>query len=84
MRILIYIILIFLLYRIIMAFLYPKKAPMQQKGKPVPQGDEMVLDPVCQSYYPKTEALRVRNGNEIIYFCSEECREIFLNKKGGS
>ncbi|MDP2683215.1 MAG: hypothetical protein Q8P28_10545 [Deltaproteobacteria bacterium] len=53
---------------------------MQQKGKPVPQGDEMVLDPVCQSYYPKTEALRVRNGNEIIYFCSEECREKFVKQ----
>ncbi|MEK7828703.1 MAG: transcriptional regulator [Deltaproteobacteria bacterium] len=84
MRILIYIILIFLLYRIIMAFLYPKKTPMPQKDKTVPQGDEMVLDPVCQSYYPKAEALRVRNGNEITYFCSEECRGKFLNKKGGS
>ncbi|MEK7689307.1 MAG: hypothetical protein AAB313_03500 [Deltaproteobacteria bacterium] len=57
---------------------------MPQKDKTVPQGDEMVLDPVCQSYYPKAEALRVRNGNEITYFCSEECREKFLNKKGGA
>ena len=73
MRILIYIILIFLLYRIARAFLFPQEPP-------VPQGDEMALDPVCQSYYPKSEALRVRNGNEIIYFCSEECREKFLKK----
>ena len=84
MKTLIYILLFFLLYRVVMAFLYPKKAPVQQKDKSVPQGDEMVLDPVCQSYYPKAEALRVRNGNEITYFCSEECRKIFLNKKGGS
>jgi len=24
--------------------------------------------------------LSIRNGNEIIYFCSEECREKFLKK----
>lgn len=83
MRIIIYIILIFLLYRIAKAFLFPKKTPAQQKNEPVLHGDETVFDPICQSYFPKTEALSVRNGNETTYFCSEECREKFLNKKGG-
>ncbi len=80
MRTLIYIILIFLLYRVVRAFLFPQKTHVPQKNKPVPQGDEMALDPVCQSYYPKAEALRVKNGNETTYFCSEECREKFLKK----
>jgi YHS domain-containing protein len=35
----------------------------------------MVLDPQCQSYLPKNEAL-VRGGN---YFCSENCARAFLS-----
>ena len=80
MRIIIYIMLIFLLYRIIKAFLFPQKIPMQQKNEPKLQGDEVVFDPVCQSYFPKDSALRVKNGNEMTYFCSEECREKFMKK----
>ncbi|MBI5047932.1 MAG: hypothetical protein HZB54_03130 [Deltaproteobacteria bacterium] len=80
MRLIIYIILIFLLYRIVRAVLFPKKTPIQQKNEPMLHGDETVLDPICQSYFPKAEALSVRNGNELTYFCSEECREKFLKK----
>ncbi len=78
MRIIIYIILIFLLYRIAKALLFPQKPSVKQKNEPVLRGDETAFDPICQSYFPKTEALTVRNGNEVTYFCSEECREKFL------
>jgi YHS domain-containing protein len=81
MRLIIYIILIFLLYRIARVLLFPKKTPIQQKNEPTLHGDETVLDPICQSYFPKDEALSVRNGNELTYFCSEECREKFIKSK---
>ena len=79
MRILLYIILFFILYRIVRSILFPKKRVFQQqKNEPKLQGDETVLDPVCQSYFPKEAALSVKKGNETIYFCSEECREKFI------
>lgn len=37
-------------------------------------GEPMVLDPQCQTYVPKSEAL-VRQGK---YFCSEECARRYL------
>ncbi|MGH7928739.1 MAG: hypothetical protein ACREQV_13195 [Candidatus Binatia bacterium] len=39
--------------------------------------DEMALDPQCQSYVPKGEAIEVA-GN---YFCSRECAERYLADK---
>ncbi|OGQ83783.1 MAG: hypothetical protein A3F90_04210 [Deltaproteobacteria bacterium RIFCSPLOWO2_12_FULL_60_19] len=37
-------------------------------------GEEMVLDPQCQSYLPKGSAL-LRGG---FYFCSEQCARLYL------
>ena len=47
-----------------------------------PRGDtaraeEMVLDPQCQSYLPKGEAI-FRGGH---YFCSEQCARLYLAPK---
>ena len=39
-------------------------------------GDEMVLDPQCQSYVPKREAIY----QEGKYFCSRECANLFLSR----
>ena len=44
------------------------------------QGEEMVLDPQCQSYVPKREAI-FQEGN---YFCSRECANLFLSHNAGS
>ena len=80
MRFILYLILFFLLYAIARAFLFPKKVIRQKRGNPDVAGEEMVFDPVCQSYFPKNAAFNTKNGNETVYFCSEECREKFLKK----
>jgi len=38
--------------------------------------EEMVLDPQCQIYVPKSEAF-LQNGK---YFCSQECARLFLSR----
>jgi Prokaryotic metallothionein len=38
--------------------------------------EEMVLDPECQSYVPKSEAV-MHSGK---YFCSEECARRYLSR----
>ena len=45
-----------------------------QKPDPAQLGEQMVLDPQCQTYVPKSEAV-TRYGK---YFCSEECAQRYL------
>lgn len=40
------------------------------------EAEEMVLDPQCQSYLPKGDAI-FRGGH---YFCSEECAKLYLSR----
>jgi len=42
--------------------------------KDVP-GEEMVKDPQCGVYLPKSSAVSCRLNGKSLYFCSEECRE---------
>jgi len=46
--------------------------------------DVLVEDPVCHKLVPKQQAIRLnsRKRNEIIYFCSEECCELFVRQEG--
>lgn len=40
------------------------------------EAEEMVLDPQCQSYLPKGDA--IFRGDH--YFCSEECAKLYLSR----
>ncbi len=40
------------------------------------EAEEMVLDPQCQSYLPKGDAI-FRGGH---YFCSEDCAKLYLSR----
>ena len=44
------------------------------------EGEEMVLDPQCQSYLSKREAV-YQQGK---YFCSRECANLFLSSRAGT
>ncbi len=44
--------------------------------KPDLEGEEMVLDPQCQSYIPKSDAI----GASGHYFCSRECAQLYLSR----
>ena len=39
-------------------------------------GEEMVLDPQCHSYIPKSDAI-TQSGR---YFCSQECARLYLTR----
>lgn len=43
---------------------------------------EMVQDPVCGTYVDKDSAITVRNGEQVLYFCSYECRKKYLEGRG--
>lgn len=49
-------------------------------NKPGIQASEMVQDPVCQVYIPKSGALTTVRSGITHYFCSRECLEKFKAK----
>ena len=46
------------------------------------EGD-MVRDRVCNTFLPRTRALTVDSGDGQQFFCSERCRQIYLERKAG-
>lgn len=42
---------------------------------------DMKRDPVCGIYIPISEAKKVKSGGEFYYFCSDKCREKFIELK---
>lgn len=47
-------------------------------GRPAERaGGELVRDPQCGTYVPKTRAMAVARGGVTTYFCSAACRDAF-------
>ena len=72
LRFLFFLLLFYLLYRIYFSTGGAKRpAGKRDDGA---RGEEMVLDPQCKSYLPKSEAML--RGDQ--YFCSERCAALYL------
>jgi len=55
--------------------------PADKSAAPEKEGEEMVLDPVCNSYIPLSSALSLYDEGRTRYFCTAECRDKFLASK---
>jgi hypothetical protein len=51
---------------------YRQAAPAQRRAL----GDELVKDPVCQTYIVKSRAVRRADAGGVRYFCSEQCARL--------
>ena len=51
---------------------------------PRPRGGELVRDRVCDTFLPGDRALVLRDGSQVLYFCSETCRDRHRNRARGS
>jgi hypothetical protein len=77
LRLLLFFFLVYIFYLAIKAYRLGRKTGTPTDRFPrASNGDEMVLDPQCQSYVPKGEAFR----QEGKYFCSRECARLFLSR----
>jgi hypothetical protein len=78
LRILFFILVAYVVYTALRAYLAARKAGNHKLSRAADKGgaDDMVLDPQCRTYVPKSEALW-REGN---YFCSGECARLFLSR----
>lgn len=78
--ILLRLIIIFLICYIVLSALKSifgaSKIRSADREKFTEEGEEMVLDPQCQSYVPKGSAV-VESGK---FFCSRECAQRYLSR----
>jgi YHS domain-containing protein len=49
---------------------------------PARRGDQLVKDPVCQTYIVMSRAVRSESGGAPVYFCSRECAARFARREG--
>jgi hypothetical protein len=70
LRLFFFVLLCFLLLWVIRTYLTGSR----RRSRGAPFHDEMALDPQCQSYVPKGDAIEVAGH----YFCSRECAERYL------
>lgn len=84
MRLLIFIAIIYILYRLLKSWLSKHLPPSGPPASGPTTGeidDIMVKDPYCEVYFPKRKALHVKLAGEDLYFCSPACRDKFLESK---
>ena len=71
----------FLLWALVVAVvLWPlvRKGWMAARVRERVRGDELVKDPVCQTYVVRSRAVRRTAGGQLRYFCSRDCARRFL------
>ncbi|MBT0663868.1 transcriptional regulator [Geobacter pelophilus] len=76
MRMLIWLILIYVGFKIVKGFIANRKTE-EPVAKP---GEEAVRDPVCGVYVAKDDAIVGTVEGERIYFCSMECLEKYRDQ----
>lgn len=54
----------------------------KEPTKEFPASDVLVEDPVCHSLVPKQQAVTWDGGDEVFYFCSQECCNTFISQQG--
>jgi YHS domain-containing protein len=73
--------LLFLLLRSLLNNLFaPRTRQPQRPDAPpptVPPGGELRKDPVCGTYVSVLAGVQQKVNGEVLYFCSEGCREKF-------
>jgi YHS domain-containing protein len=71
-RLLWILILLGIVYWVVRRAFFP---PQKRAADPEELGEEMVQDPVCGCYIPKSQALILSQGNKELYFCSQVCSQ---------
>ncbi len=87
MRFLIRVLVIFFLVMAAVAAIRRLLAPIfdqgqtaQSRSKPQESSGKLVADPVCGTYIAAATAPSLTRGDDVFYFCSEECRGKFEAK----
>ena len=79
---LIILVLLYIGYKVVMMFRRVKSQEVKgyRMDEP-PRGEDLVQDPLCKTYVPKSQAYVREIDNRQQYFCSRECCEKYLAGK---
>jgi uncharacterized protein len=82
MRLLTTLLLLFVFYLVIKLLIGFTYLSNQRRKRREQLGGEMVCDPVCETYVPKSTAIEKKMNGETLYFCSQPCLDAYLRKNG--
>ncbi len=86
-RLLLYLLLIYYGYRLVKWFAANYLLSSERGREPVTGGGgdlqetELVKDPYCGVYFLKNKGVEAKVDDRTVYFCSEDCRRSYLEKK---
>jgi YHS domain-containing protein len=82
-KVLVILVLLYIGYKIVRIFWRAKiKDAKGYRVDDAPsQGEDLVQDPFCRTYVPKSQAYIAEIEDRQQYFCSKECCEKYLSEK---
>jgi len=82
-KLLLLIVIVYLTYRAVKSWLLRNLQVPGQNAPNHPKIDDvMVKDPVCGVYFPRREGVALHHKGQELIFCSEACRDRFLEENG--
>lgn len=75
-----YVITAILIYATFMLFKNTKRLAGKKETKSDSTPVELVKDPICETFVQKDTPYKVKYYDNFYFFCSEECREKFIEK----
>ena len=79
---LVVLVLIYVGYRIVSMFQQKKSQDVKAyRVDDPPKGEDLVQDPFCKTYVPKSQAYAKEIDGKLCYFCGKDCLEKYLTQK---
>ena len=83
-RLLIFAILGLVIYRAVRSWLNSTGHHHDQSDNTKAVDDVMIKDPVCGAYFAQRNGVALSTPQEVIYFCSNECRDKYTAQQSKS
>jgi YHS domain-containing protein len=80
MKLLIFVLAAYLLYKLFTGDKRKKVEKKQEEVKQKAADGIMIKDPICGTFVSKESDIRVRKGDEVLCFCSYECRDKYVQQ----
>ena len=83
MKVLFILALVYLIYRYLKTSMLKGMGGGQETGQADNSVDDvMIKDPLCGVYFPRREGIVLKRDGKHLIFCSEKCRDDYLNSGG--
>ena len=82
-RFILTLIILYLLYRLVRGILRITGNRSNRIAERSVKEEDLVEDPVCHTYVPISEALKLTIEDRAVYFCTRECLEKYKEKQIG-